>query len=129
MCCFIVKEVIDYYASCSSPLYVCFMDASKAFDKVNHFHLLDKLLKRGLPRSIVRILYVWFKTQTFVVKWLNKISSPFNVNNGVRQGGILSPYLYNFFIDDLSTLLVKSHVGCYMNKLFINHLFMQTTQS
>ena len=35
MCVFILKNVIDYYESLSSPVYICYMDASKAFDNVN----------------------------------------------------------------------------------------------
>ena len=41
MCVFTLKEVVQYYVSLGSPIYLCFMDASKAFDKVNHWHLLD----------------------------------------------------------------------------------------
>ena len=36
---YILKEVIELYKSQSSSVYVCFMDASKAFDRVNHWTL------------------------------------------------------------------------------------------
>ena len=35
------------------------------------------------------------------VKWGNCLSSPFSVSNGVRQSGVLSPYLFALYIDDL----------------------------
>ena len=38
-CVFVLKQTIAYYRSLSSPVYVCFLDASKAFDKVNHWSL------------------------------------------------------------------------------------------
>ena len=40
-------------------------------------------------------------SQTMYVRWNNVISSGFGVSNGVRQGGILSPYLFCVYIDDL----------------------------
>ena len=36
MCIFTLKSVIKYYTQQSTPVYSCFLDASKAFDRVNH---------------------------------------------------------------------------------------------
>ena len=123
-CVYVLQEVIDfYYHNSSSPVYLCFMDASKAFDRVNHFCLLSKLLKRNIPVLIVRLLLTWFSTQQFVVKWLSCISKPFHVKNGVRQGGVLSPILFNVFMDNLSVELNKANIGCSIDTVFYNHLF------
>ena len=51
------------------------------------------------------------------------MSESFNVSNGVRQGGILSPYLFNVYMDDLSLRLQKKYVGCKIANKIINHLF------
>ena len=40
------------------------------------------------------------------------LSNFFSVNNGVRQGGMLSPLLFNVYIDYLSVSLSKQPVGC-----------------
>ena len=42
LCIYSLKEVIEFYKSQSSSVYVCFMDASKAFDRVNHWTLFKK---------------------------------------------------------------------------------------
>ena len=46
----------------------------------------------------------------------------FHVNNGVRQGGILSPYLFNVYMDDLSQSLNCCKTGCLSGEIMINHL-------
>ena len=56
------------------------------------------------------------------VRWGGVYSSSFTVTNGVRQGGILSPYLFNVYVDDLSVKLNSCHVGCYYSGGCINHL-------
>jgi len=46
-------------------------------------------------------------------------SSQFSVSCGVRQGGILSPWLLNIYIDDLKNMVIKSGYGCCLNNIFV----------
>ena len=122
MAVFSLKQIIEYYQLKNSPVYVCYLDASKAFDKINHWVLFNKLLNRNIPSLFVRIIYFWYTQQTFIVRWGCTLSLDFKVINGVRQGGILSPYFFNLYINDLSISLTKTAVGCYVNESCINHL-------
>lgn len=123
MCVYVLQQIVEYYTSQSSPVYACFLDASKAFDKVNHWHLFYKLIKANVPVIFVRLLYVWYTTQNFCVKWGQKLSASFMVINGVRQGSILSPILFNFYLEDLSNELHDLKVGCHISDICCNHLF------
>ena len=121
LCVFTFKQIVEYYISQSSPVYICYLDASKAFDRVNHWVLFMKLLER-IPGIFVRLLITWYTLQRFMVRWGNVTSPLFNVSNGVRQGGVLSPILFNIYTDDLSKLLFATNVGCTLNNVNFNHL-------
>ena len=45
MCIFTVKTLIKYYTDQNTPVYTCLLDASKAFDRVNHWTLFAKLIE------------------------------------------------------------------------------------
>ncbi len=122
-CIFVIKNIVEYYRQNNSPIFSCFLDATKCFDKINHWTLFKKLLVRGIPLLLIRILVYWYRNQTFAVKWGSITSSYFNVSNGVRQGGILSPYLFTIYVNDLSEILNTKMLGPYMCNTSINHLF------
>ena len=122
LCIYTLKEVIDFYHSQSTSIYMCFMDASKAFDRVNHWTLFKKLIDRGTPLIFVRIIMQWYTTQTACVRWGSALSDNFLITNGVRQGGILSPLFFNVYMDCLSESLCNTQTGCNVGGVMINHL-------
>ena len=58
MCVFVLKELIRYYnfIKHGSCIYVAFLDASNAFDRVNHTKLISMLLELGVPKWIIKVL-------------------------------------------------------------------------
>ena len=108
MCIFTLKSVIKYYTRQSTPVFSCFLDASKAFDRVNHWKLFRKLIIRKVPLMIVRMLIFWHSKQEMCIKWGQATSDYFTISNGVRQGGILSLRLFAVYVDDLSKQLIDA---------------------
>ena len=56
------------------------------------------------------------------IKWGKHFSEPFHVSSGVRQGGVLSTYLFAVYLDDLSNELNNIKAGCYIGEVLLNHL-------
>lgn len=123
MCVFTLKEIIKFYNTSSTPVFVAFLDASKAFDRVNHWTLFKKLIRRNIPAIFLRLIIFWYRSQTMVVRWGGSCSNHFNIRNGTRQGSLISASLYAVFLDDLSTELDRVPVGCAIHNRIINHLF------
>ena len=98
----VAAQLVEYYKQNSSPVCICYLDATKAFDRVNHWLPFKKLLDRNMPLHIVRLLVCWYRTQRFNVQWGGCSSKGFSAANGVPQGGILSPWLFNIYIADMS---------------------------
>ena len=121
MCIFAFKQIMEYYTSFSSPVYICYMDASKAFDRLNHWRLFNCLIERKVPLILIRLLCFWYSTQQLMVRWGNSLSLSFSVTNGVRQGGVISPHLFNLYMDKLSQVLIQSDIGCKLNGKVLNH--------
>ena len=69
------------------------------------------------------MLVHWYQEQRLCVKWDGMASDTFSVCNGIKQGGILSPKLFNIYVDVLSQQLNKVMVGCCMNGKVINHIY------
>ena len=118
LCTETVKNVIAHYMHEGSSVFAYFLDASRAFDLVNHEILFNRLLERDLPVHLARFLLSWYKDQRMSVRWMNSFSGSFPVSNGVRQGGVLSTILFTIHIDGLLNDLRILGVGCFCDSHF-----------
>ena len=109
-----------YVAVSDCPcVHSCLLDASKAFDKVNYGKLL---LDRKVPFCIIRLLIDSYIRHQARVLWNTCNSRYFNVDNGGKQGGVLSPILFNLYSDRLVIRFNKSGVGCHINYIYMGAL-------
>ena len=72
----------------------------KAYDSVNREALWVALERRyGLPMKILNILKALHRDTSGAVRAYGKVSKEFAIGNGVRQGDVLAPTLFNLFFD------------------------------
>ena len=119
MCTVILKDVIHHYINGNSNVYCCLLDASKAFDKINYGKLFSTLLQRNINVYCIRLIVDSYVRHISRVSWGNHLSQYFELSNGVKQGRVLSPILFNIYIDKLLLELKVSGYGCYINNTFI----------
>ena len=119
MCTMILKETVAYYLNKGSPIFCTFLDARKAFDRVNYCKLFRLLIKRDLPGCIIRALINMYTGHLMRISWAGVVSDYFNALNGVKQGEVISPILFCIYIDDLLVSLSQLGVGCYIAGNFV----------
>ena len=111
-----------YIIQAKKKIFYIFLDAGKAFDKISHWTLFKKMIDRDVPICLVAIFCHSYKHQEMIVQWGLCLSNVFFVTNVVRQGGILSPMLFNIYIDGLSDILNESTIGGSIGSNRINHI-------
>ena len=84
----------------------------KAFESVNHRILLNKLSCEMVPLYAIKILEVLFKNITLSVSYGGTYYRNWNIKSGVRQGGILSAFLFSYYIDDIVKRVAAENIGC-----------------
>ena len=55
---FVFNNTVKYFREKNSNVYICVLDITKAFDRLNHFSIFQCLLERGLPTQLVELFFV-----------------------------------------------------------------------
>ena len=96
---FTLKMTMEKRRAFNKPLFMCFIDITKAYDSVNR-ELLWKICRSyGISDKLVNLLKMLYKHSIAKVKINGELSDSFETNTGVMQGGIPSPILFNILFD------------------------------
>jgi endonuclease/exonuclease/phosphatase family metal-dependent hydrolase len=79
------------------PLFKCFVDLKKAYDKVDRDVLWRVLERRGFPPRFLRLIQGLLIGSTAKVRINGKLSEEFKLERGLKQGSVFSPLLFNLF--------------------------------
>ena len=105
-----IAEAKDTYTA----LYTACIDATKVFEVVWHKSLLRTLYTSGITGitgTSWNILQDSYHAMSSVVNWCDRPSKAFVEDQGVRQGGIISPTRYKIHINPLLDLMQNSKIG------------------
>ena len=125
---FTLRTLIDKYVNQTTKgkLYTCFIDFKKAFDSVWHDGLFYKLLRYNIGGKFYDLIkHLYSKTKCSIKFSDCQRTEFFNYCKGVRQGCILSPMLFNLYLNEIPFLLDRQDTdpiilpnGTHLNCLF-----------
>jgi len=96
---FTLRQIMEQSAEWNATMYATFIDFEKAFDSLHRETLWKILRNYGIPEkvvSIIRLLYMNFSSQVICG---SQLTDSFKISTGVKQGCILSPFLFLLAVD------------------------------
>ena len=95
--CWIMEKAREFQKN----IYFCFIHYAKAIDCVDHNQLWKILRQMGIPDHLTCLLRNLYAGQEATVRTGHTATDWFQIGKGVRQGCILSPYLFNLYAENI----------------------------
>jgi hypothetical protein len=108
---FTLHGICSLSKSSKKPLYIAFLDLSKAFDRVWRERLLTKLWESGIQGKPWRLIKEIYRNVKNKVVFNDYESDYFNQEYGVKQSCVLSSTLFSVLMNDLVQMLSDTNIG------------------
>ena len=112
---FNLRIICERYLQHQQDLYHVFVDFKKAFDRVWHKAFWATLNHYNINTKLTGVIQGLYRKATSAVYHNNEIGDWFNTNVGVRQGCLLSPTLFNIYLERIMDEVLKEHKGTVNN--------------
>lgn len=117
---FSIKLIIDNVKRENKEVYLAFLDLEKAFDRVPRDKLWKILSQRNVEKQLIEAIESLYNNSRNYVRTNNQQSEEFLTTYGLRQGGVLSPLLFNVVMDDIIKKTKEK-----TTKLYVGHNKLQ----
>ena len=119
-----IRWIIEKAGEFQKNINFCFIDYAKTFDCVDHNKLWKILKEMGIPDHLTCLLRNLYAGQEATVRTGHETTDGFQIGKGVRQGYILSPYLFNLYAEYImrNTGLEEAQAGIKIARRNINNL-------
>ena len=97
--------------------FIAFLDAKSAFDVVNHDSLMRKYFHIGVEGPLWNLIYSLHSGAQTMVCWGGLLSEKFYIQQGVRQGDVLSTDLYKVYVNPALDRVCGTSLGAGLVRL------------
>ena len=103
-----------------NPSWIAFLDIKGAYDTVNRDILWSRCRRMGIKGGDLNLLRCLFDEASATVRIGGQMSRRIPMGRGVLQGSLLSPMLFNIFIDTLPRILRRKHPSFLLGSSRVN---------
>ena len=103
-----LRIIVEQSLEFDSSLYINFVDYEKAFDSLDRDTLWKLLQHYGIPEKIITLIRNTYDGMTCKVNHAGRLTESFQVKTGVRQGCLLSPFMFLVAIDWIMKTTTKN---------------------
>ena len=96
---FVLRQVCEKMKEKKKRVFVAFMDLEKAYDRVEREAMWQVMRIYGIGGRVLKGIMSFYDEGSACVRVGNKVSESFGVRMGLRQGCVMSPWLFNIFMD------------------------------
>ena len=121
---FSVRQLQEKCREQRRPLFIAFIDLTKASDLVSRRRLFNLLEKIGCPPKLLSVISSFHNNMNGTVNYDGATSEPFEIRSGVKQGCILAPTLFCIFFSMMLSYAFKTYTeGVYLHTRYDGKLF------
>ncbi|GFR89803.1 endonuclease-reverse transcriptase [Elysia marginata] len=102
-------------------VYLCFIDYTKAFDRVRHDEIMKDLTQIKIDGKDLRVIKNIYWEQTAAMRVEGETSTYQKIKRGVRQGWVLSPDLFSLYSEFIMRS-IEGLIGIHIGEHIINNL-------
>ena len=118
---YILRILAERAIEMQRDVYLCFIDFTKAFDRVKHKDLMQILMELDIDGKDLRLIRNLYCDQKAAIRIGDEISNYVNIKKGVRQGCVLSPDLFALYSEKILRE-IKDLNGIKINGININNI-------
>ena len=105
---FVVRRLQEFGRKAGVSLFICFIDLQKAYDTVDRTLLWQVPTRIGVPSQMLAVIQQFHNGMRACVRPDDGVCSDwFDVDQGLRQGRVRSPLLFNIFFSAVLTVVLQ----------------------